>query len=229
MDIRSFLAFELPPDIKKAVSAVQGEMKPLLPDARWLRVDSIHLTVVFMGGVSSSLLSEMAEPIGEVFGECGPVRVFLSGVGIFGARRRPRVLWIDLEGEVEGAALFRDRLQERLLPFGIEKEERGFRPHLTLARFPRGVRAGRELDRALDAHRDLRGPEWELGRLVLYKSDLRPRGAGYTALGSGAMGGRLLCGKRTGGYEQVVRPIRRESQADIQGSAGERTVNNIHR
>jgi 2'-5' RNA ligase len=61
MEIRSFLAFELPPDIKKCIREVSRTGKDLPLDLRWVKSDNIHLTVVFMGNVSEDKI----RPIGE--------------------------------------------------------------------------------------------------------------------------------------------------------------------
>jgi len=53
MGIRSFLAFELPADIKTIVTRVSGEVRKSSLDVRWVRPEFIHLTVVFMGDIES--------------------------------------------------------------------------------------------------------------------------------------------------------------------------------
>ena len=49
MEIRSFLAFELPADIKKTVKKVSEEVRQSGLNARWVKAENIHLTVIFLG------------------------------------------------------------------------------------------------------------------------------------------------------------------------------------
>ena len=182
MEIRSFLAFELPLEIKGIITHVSEDLENFPLDVRRVKVGNIHLTVVFLG----NLLEEHIEPIGEaarkVCSRYSPFSVLLKGAGIFGSRKSPRVLWIGLDGDIERMSYFRDALQKHLRPFGIKEEKRRFSPHLTLARFRKGTRAGAHLDEFLSRYRDLTSPECHLGELVFFRSDLKPGGAVYTKM-----------------------------------------------
>ena len=46
MEIRSFLAFELPSEIKGIVEEVSGELRKSALEVRWVKAGNIHLTVV---------------------------------------------------------------------------------------------------------------------------------------------------------------------------------------
>jgi 2'-5' RNA ligase len=74
--IRSFLAFELPPQIRQVLLRVHDELKRSSLDVRWVRPEGIHLTVVFMGDVREADISPIIEKIGEV---CLPLWAVLHG------------------------------------------------------------------------------------------------------------------------------------------------------
>lgn len=188
MEIRSFLAFELPPAMKEVVGKASQELRKTALNLRWVRVDNIHLTVVFMGQVQAEPLEDMGEDIRKVCSDYGVFHISLKAMGCFPNRRNPRVLWIGLEGDLARMALFRDALQERLLPFGIEIEKRPFKPHLTLGRFRQGDRA-MDLDEVLSHYKDISSPVCPLSELILFKSDLKPGGAEYTKLQSCTLSG----------------------------------------
>jgi len=182
MEIRSFLAFELPEQIKDTVSRVSGEIKKTHLDVRWVKVDNIHLTVVFMGSIQRDLLDHMGPLMGKICRNFGPFHISLKGVGVFSNRRNPRVLWIGLDGDMERMSRFRDALQKDLEPFGIKEEKKRFNPHLTLGRFRKGAKTGAPLDAILEKYEDLTSPTGLLSELILFKSDLKPGGAVYTKL-----------------------------------------------
>ena len=109
MEIRSFLAFELPPDIRAVVSRVQGEMRGL-PGVRWVKVQNIHLTVVFLGNIPEGHVKPVGDAAAAVCSRFRPFEVSVTRTGFFGSRRHPRVLWIGLKGDLEKMSLFRDEL-----------------------------------------------------------------------------------------------------------------------
>ncbi|MBW1783787.1 MAG: RNA 2',3'-cyclic phosphodiesterase [Deltaproteobacteria bacterium] len=180
MEIRSFLAFELPAEIQRILSAVFEEARTLLSNVRWVRVANIHLTMVFMGNVPEAQLGPIGEAAGGVCREYAPFHIQLKGLGLFGSRRNPRVLWVGLGGDRDRMSCFRGDLQKALKPFGIKEEKRPFRPHLTLGRFRKGVKSGAHLGDLLAKYEDLNSPQTLLNELVLFRSDLNPGGAVYT-------------------------------------------------
>ena len=77
MEIRSFLAFELPPVIRGIVSGVSRDARSFPLDVRWVRADNIHLTIVFMGYVPSEQLKAVSDRVREVC--LNWVRRYLNG------------------------------------------------------------------------------------------------------------------------------------------------------
>ncbi|MGM0426888.1 MAG: RNA 2',3'-cyclic phosphodiesterase [Thermodesulfobacteriota bacterium] len=188
MGIRSFLAFELPIEIKKVVAAVSEDLKTSSLKARWVKVENIHLTVVFLGHIAPEQLNPIQERTGTVCGRHPPFEIRLQGMGCFGSRRHPRVLWLGLTGDIKQMAIFKKDLQNTLEPLGIKMEKRPFRPHLTVGRFRKDAGPIRELDALLAKHEALTSPVCQLNELVLFRSDLRPNGAVYTQMAGWPLG-----------------------------------------
>jgi 2'-5' RNA ligase len=184
MGIRSFLAFELPSDIKNIIAGLSVEIRKSVNDVRWVKVDNIHLTVVFMGNIAAEDIEPIGDRVKEVCFRYAPFRVSLSGVGAFPNSRKPRVLWLGLNGDIERMARFRDDLQEQLRPFGIKEETRRFKPHLTLGRFRKFGKRDSRFDEIISSYRDVASPVCSFNELILFKSDLKPNGAVYTKLKS---------------------------------------------
>jgi 2'-5' RNA ligase len=182
MVIRSFLAFELPADIKRIVLKVYDEMRRFPLDIRWVKVDNIHLTLIFMGNIRADHVQGIGEAAEKVCQRFGPFNVFLKNAGIFGSKRSPRVFWLGLDGDIARMAHFRDSLHKHLKAFGIKEEDRRFSPHLTLGRFRKGTRLQAGLDELLSRFQDLMSPTCAFTELILFKSDLKPGGAVYTRL-----------------------------------------------
>lgn len=189
MEIRSFLAFELPPVIKRGISEVSRAGKEFPLDLAWVKSDNIHLTMVFMGNIPEEKIQSIGEAAKKVCAGTEPFDVSPGGLGFFGSRRHPRVLWMGLHSDVRRMGRFREALQKSLKPFGIKPEKRPFKPHLTLGRFKKGARPWPHLDNMISEYANLRGRTCALKELVLFKSDLTPEGAIYTKLDAWMLGG----------------------------------------
>lgn len=188
MAIRSFLAFELPPDIKKEVTRITGKVKRTGLAASWAKPDNIHLTVVFMGDVDEKDIPDIISSIDNVAVKYNEFDISLGGMGLFPDIRRPRVLWLGLNGEIESLSSLRDNLQKPLEIYGVEQERRAFKPHLTLGRFRRPVKERSLLQKILDEYSGISGPDGKLDELILFKSELKPGGSVYTRIHSWPLG-----------------------------------------
>ena len=189
MEIRSFLAFELPADIKKTVKKVLGEVRQSDLNARWVKAENIHLTVVFLGNVNTAEVESIGEKVRGVCRGYGTFDIALKGIGCFPNSRRPRVLWLGLDGDIKRMSHLRDALQGSLRDFGIKEEKRPFRPHLTLGRFRSPLKKSSDLEVVLSNYGEVESQVESLGELYLFKSDLKPGGAVYTKLKSFPLSG----------------------------------------
>ena len=190
MEIRSFVAFDLSPEIGKIMARVSEELRKSSLDVRWVKVENIHLTVVFMGNINEANITPIGDVVQEVCLSSGPFDVSLKGLGSFPNPKNPRVLWIGLDGDLERMALFRDDLQKRLTPFGIKEETRRFKPHLTLGRFRRYKRGDPQLNEIIRRYNDLTDSFFSLKELSMFRSDLKPGGAEYTKLKAWPLAGK---------------------------------------
>jgi 2'-5' RNA ligase len=184
MGIRSFLAFELPPEIREEIGKISRELRKSRLPARWVREENIHLTIVFLGSIDENVVEDLEERVGSVVKGFTGFTAGLKGVGVFPNQWKPRVLWIGLDGDIGGLSKLRDELQDALRVFGLREEKRPFRAHLTLGRFKDRLKGDEELKWILDRYHDIASQPYCLDELVLFKSDLRPGGPVYTKMAS---------------------------------------------
>jgi RNA 2',3'-cyclic 3'-phosphodiesterase len=185
--MRLFVAVDPSAKVRAQLKETLARLAAHAPNAKWVRPESLHVTLAFLGYVDDRLAPEIAAALGCAAARHEAVRLRLSGGGAFGSTRRPRVLWVGLEGAIAELAAIHGDVEEALIPFGYEPEQRAFKPHLTLARArdPRG-------DAALTgAAHELAASDFgrmRVGHLVLYRSDLSPAGARHTALSRAPLG-----------------------------------------
>jgi len=179
--IRSFIAIELPDEIRHALAEVQKHLRRDVAGVRWVEPGSIHLTLKFLGDIPAEQIQPIvAAAMGAVQDE-PPVSLGVSGLGAFPNPRRPRVIWVGIEGDVARLGRLQARLEEALEPLGFPRDERAFRPHLTVGRV-KEPRRPPDLTRALADVTVPRCNSFDVREILLYKSDLRPTGAIYTKL-----------------------------------------------
>ena len=174
---RLFAAIELPDPIKDQILSLRQDD---LPPGRWTRREALHLTLHFIGDVPQAAAEACRRALASV--EQAPFSLQIAGVGQFPIQARPRVIWAGVDNSPAlralhaacGKALAR-------ADCNYEPEGRRYHPHITLMRFKDPLRRGRA-SRWLNAHLDFAAEPFQVERFVLFKSELKPGGAVYTAL-----------------------------------------------
>ncbi len=181
--LRLFVAVDLPHDVREALDRLQSDLRRRdLSSLRWVRPEGIHLTLKFLGDTPAEQVPVIEEAVaGAVRG--APFRLALGRPGTFGSRRGPRVLWVDLAADVGRLRELQAAVERALAEAGFPPEERGFSPHLTLARVrqPPAPGTADRVSRALEAVSPPRA-EFEVEEVVLMRSRLQPSGAVYERL-----------------------------------------------
>jgi len=181
--MRLFTAIAIPDSIRTAIAQACERLKSAAPGARWVRPESLHLTLKFIGEQPEDRLEQFNAALAKARAP-GDMHVELKGLYFFPQKRYPRVLGVFVhpqETTVAMEELFR-KIELHLAPLGVAREERGFRAHLTVARLdPRAKHDA--LDAALQA-----GPMraefgvFDTAEFHLYRSQLQRGGAVYTRL-----------------------------------------------
>ncbi len=194
--IRAFLAVELPVEIRQALALVQTDVKnrilrELSPRMRlqWVRPDSVHLTLKFLGDIQETQVHDLRSAVGEALRSVAPFSIEVTGLGVFPDLRAPRVLWVGLTGGAgtggPPTALLQlaNVVETSVEPLGYPPETRPFNPHLTLTRIKEGSKeVGRAMARIGLLEREVQLGQLEVRRVALIQSELKPSGSVYTKL-----------------------------------------------
>lgn len=179
---RVFLAIELPEDVKNRIITIQNRLKYLIEGVRWTRPEGIHLTLKFFGNIYEKDVAQISEVVSRNTKNAETISLRGGKVGAFPKLERPRVLWFGLDGDIERLSVLQRAIETDLEAYGYKKEERKFRPHLTLgrARSFRGMITG--LSEAIKRENDYQAGHFDSKGLTLFQSELKPGGAVYTEL-----------------------------------------------
>ena len=107
-------------------------------NARWQRDDQLHLTLAFIGDVSNRIAVDVEAELSRL--SLPPLGLALSGVGFFGKPSQPKALWAGVSPPAPLTQLH-EKISYAMGRIGAPVDPRRFLPHITLARFRRGVPA----------------------------------------------------------------------------------------
>ena len=180
--IRAFLAIEPPKEVLRNILDIQNRLRRLLAmDIRWVKPEGMHLTLKFLGDVPGKDAPDISSAAGKTASAVGPLAFSVSGLGVFPDNRRPRVVYLELQGDTDKLASLQKNLEGILAGIGFPEEQRPFRAHLTLGRV-RSARGVSELAKEMEKGNTYTAGEFTATELCLFKSDLTPHGAVYTKL-----------------------------------------------
>lgn len=186
--IRAFIAIELPAALRQHLGEVEKEIQSRAGEGarravRWVPVENMHLTLKFLGEVSTGSLEALSRMLQVEAARHKPFSLMVGGLGAFPNLRRPRVIWVGLEAPPDLLSL-QHSIEAETSRLGYPAEERPFSPHLTLGRIAQNALptevalVSRVLgDTSLGAFGQV-----QVDQLHLFRSDLRPGGAVYTSL-----------------------------------------------
>jgi 2'-5' RNA ligase len=186
--MRIFIGLDIENSIRDRIRRFMDGVRGFAPDARWVRPESIHVTLKFVGEKAMPTVEEIRSSLTSI--KSRPIDLCFRGSGFFPTAMSARVFWIGVHGGLELGQLAAT-VDETTSRLGIPKEDHAFSPHLTLARAgksgsPRWQKgegtnlAFRRLEEKLAAM-----PQPEFGAMTarefyLYESKLSPAGAEYT-------------------------------------------------
>jgi 2'-5' RNA ligase len=194
-EIRSFIAIELPEEVKGELARLRCEMGGAEHSfVKWVAPEGIHLTLKFLGNIPSEAVKDITEAIREASQVASPFRLDILGLGAFPNLRQPRVLWVGIGGEIDRLSSLQQDVDSLLAPLGFAREERPFAPHLTLARIRQGassseIKSFSQLVASVNLQTNY---SVNVQAVSLMRSQLTPRGAVYTHLAVVELGPRKI-------------------------------------
>lgn len=178
--MRLFIALDIPGEIRKRLAEYMERVRCYAGDARWARVEGLHVTLKFIGEVKDPKPEEIKRALNDV--KASQFEVNFENVGFFPTPKSPRVFWVGVQSgeELAHLASMIDQTTEKL---GIAREERTFSPHLTLARAgTRDPHSLKGLSPLLTAEAAPQFGTMTAREFWLYQSQTGPGGSRYTKL-----------------------------------------------
>jgi RNA 2',3'-cyclic 3'-phosphodiesterase len=189
--MRIFIGIDLDLEVRVRIERFLEGVQGFAPEARWVRPESLHITLKFIGEQPAERVEAITARLQRV--DCSAFEIRSAGYGFFPTAKAPRVFWIGINGGSQLAELA-GAIDAATAELGIPREDRAYSPHLTLARG--GGKSGspkwREgdgpnatfavLEKRLAAMGELDFGTMMAREFILYQSQLSPRGSKYTKL-----------------------------------------------
>jgi 2'-5' RNA ligase len=191
--MRIFIGIDLDSEVRTRISRFLEGVESFAPEARWMRPESLHVTLKFLGEQKPEQVEAITEGLERIEGTA--FRIRFAGYGFFPTAKAARVFWIRIHAGPPLAELA-GNIDAAVAELGVPREDRPYSPHLTLARGNAGRRSGspkpqkgdgrNTIFAALDQRLAIMG-ELDFGSMtahefILYQSQLSPGGSKYTKL-----------------------------------------------
>jgi RNA 2',3'-cyclic 3'-phosphodiesterase len=195
--MRIFVGLDIDDVIRERIARFMEGVSGFAPEARWVRPESLHVTLKFIGEKPDEVVDGIKNALSIVGGE--PMEITFRGYGFFPTAKAARVFWVGIESGPQLASLAK-AVDEATFAHGVPKEDHAFSPHLTLARG--GGRSGAPTRRKEDAANKnfhvlqeklaaLPAPEFDTMTardFFLYRSQLLRGGSLYTKIAQFPLG-----------------------------------------
>jgi RNA 2',3'-cyclic 3'-phosphodiesterase len=183
--IRTFIAIKLPESIQAQMEIISQDLQNRMRTRaiRWVSVKNIHLTLKFLGDVSSINIQHLTTLLSGEVPKYPSFELSVGGIGGFPTIHRPRIIWIGIQPPPELFTL-QKAIENGTSHLGYQSEDREFSPHFTLARIAQyaSTEDVRQIGDILMDHKVGSLGTFQVKEIWLFRSDLLPGGAIYTPL-----------------------------------------------
>lgn len=131
--MRIFIAIEFNNEIKDHIDKVKYQAKSLTSGGSFTYKDNFHLTLKFIGEVEEKNLADIKAAIKATATGEASFSLFTAELGAFNKKNK-NILWIGLKGDLDRLNNLFNKLEASLEEIGINREERGYNPHITIGR-----------------------------------------------------------------------------------------------
>jgi 2'-5' RNA ligase len=189
--MRLFVALDIDDAIRQRIQRFMEGVSGFAPEARWVRPESLHVTLKFIGEKPNQAVEEIKRVLSGVRSES--IELSFRGYGFFPTAKAARVFWVGIDSGPQLVSLAK-AIDETTFALGIPKEGHPFAAHLTLARgggrsrAPRGEKGdtqNKTFQRLQEKLAALPGPVFgtmATHEFFLYQSQAAPGGSRYTKI-----------------------------------------------
>lgn len=190
ISIRTFICIEVPNSIKERIDKLQHTLRQQDAKISWVKSSNIHLTLRFLGDVSTLRIPTVGAAVERAAGRSRPVEIEVGTTGCFPSAKRPRVFWVGLTAIPESLVSLHAMIEEELAREGFPPEDRRYSPHLTIGRVRSPQNASRVAEDLIAT--GFERESFQANEVIVMRSDMNPAGSIYSPLFHVPLGGSCL-------------------------------------
>lgn len=177
--MRTFIAVEIPEQLKPQVIAAQKKIAATGVDIKLVEPANMHYILKFIGEIDQATVEKVKNALVGI--SFPAFDIHITGIGAFPSRKYIRVVWLGCREGTQELTALAATVEEKLAEIGIPKERRPFTPHLTLGRVA-SAKAKEALAKVLEELENIDIGTAHIDKFVFFQSQLSPKGPTYTPL-----------------------------------------------
>ncbi len=130
--VRSFIAIDI--DNEEVVRKIVSFQRELIKYGKFkiVKPENLHITLKFLGEIDPAKIDVITGILDKI--ESDKFEIIFRGLGCFPSPSRPNVVWVGVMEENSSLLNIWSYIEDQLQRYGFQRERRGFKPHLTIAR-----------------------------------------------------------------------------------------------
>lgn len=188
--VRTFVAVEISAEMRTRAAQLIGRLGSTSAKVKWVEPHNLHMTLKFLGDVDMLEVPQLCQAVTDAVADSPPFEIEARGAGAFPDLRNPRTVWLGMGRGTEEMVELHDAVERALAPLGFRREQRRFRPHLTIGRVRGGGPGIAELAEILAEQADFAGGVASVEEVVVFSSELGRNGPSYEVLATAPLEGR---------------------------------------
>ena len=165
---RLFLALWPDDDVRRQLSTVlEGAGHPMLSGGTPVRHENLHMTLLFLGDVSSREAENLKTSLDSI-----SFKPFTVTINQWGHFHKPGILWLGLLEKPDELKVLYKQIKKNVLKHLRGVSNNDFKPHISLLRNAK----------TLPQVNDFEAIDWHVNSFVLVESKLFSEGVVYTVL-----------------------------------------------
>lgn len=166
--VRTFVAIELPGDLKEKIGVFEKEIEKFLP-LRFVAPKNLHLTLFFLGEMEETKLPEVIEAVKAGAKDIKSFYLLLGKPEFF-----THGLWFEVGGQVEVLEKLYQQISKELKTRNFELETRPFSAHITIGRARKRIKR----IESIKSIKSVQG-KFKVDSVTIFTSELKPEGPIY--------------------------------------------------
>ncbi|MBR5710311.1 MAG: RNA 2',3'-cyclic phosphodiesterase [Thermoguttaceae bacterium] len=180
--VRMFVAVEIAQKSALQIEKLMTVFASCGADIKWVESGQFHVTLKFLGDVEREDMASVCTEFQKAVKDVPPFEIQAIGAGAFPKIELPRTVWVGVEDPSNQLTAAFNAVEAAAVKMGFVRENKPFKPHITLGRIRKPTSALRDLSEKIAQY-----PRCDLGKtfvkhIDVLSSELTRRGPLYAVL-----------------------------------------------